>query len=134
MPRGSNWFHELEKLLTSPSSSDGIGIAERAKRAQYTMRAIAAPSVKCNPGLFNQAEIAQAIAKERGEHSAAAHAVKEFILRRANGESVIVLAARGRWLVGTESEVHAQQLAIDEERARRRKAAEQPRLRAAPPT
>jgi hypothetical protein len=55
----------------------------------------------------------------KGEHSSAALALREFNLRLANGEAVIVFATRGTWLVGTEAEAQIQREGIETSLAQR---------------
>lgn len=78
------------------------------------MSATAVPVPKPRPGLHCQAVTAQVIAATKGEKSAAALALREFNLRLAGGEPVIMFATRGRWLVGTEAQVQAQRTALEE--------------------
>jgi hypothetical protein len=59
------------------------------------------------------------VADTKGELSAAAVALSKFKLRMENGESVIIFATGGRWLVGTEAQVQAQRIAIEVLRAAR---------------
>lgn len=56
-------------------------------------------------GMKCQEMLARAVARTKGQESAAAKALAEFELRRGHGEDVIIFPFRGKWLVGSADEL-----------------------------
>ena len=55
-----------------------------------------------------QEALARAVAMTKGEGSAAARALAEFIRRRAAGEDIVMFPLRGKWLVAPAADIRTE--------------------------